>query len=382
LRSQALSDIELYPDSLRTELGELPRPHPSFVVSLLTREEAAIQGFREQIVAWWGQTSGKGQTSLTDRLRSLENETFFQAFGELAIHEILRHHEISVRYEDGQPEGWLTAQREDLDPISLGVISYLPEVQIRGSLSVYRHLVRELNQIHHHYHFSVYLKRWLPYDFDPRPIKRALEMWLDSLDDGSWHGKYAEYRDANIHLEFSILDKLQEDARSLVKFRISPLRAPDVLAKLQQSIDTLLSDSGDHDHGDRPLVATVFSNEDWALPEAFLSDFLYGKADYSFTWTTHGGRNERLKQFQKIPSKYGVFSDGRYSRLSAVVLADKEWERDKVVFSLRVLHNPWASHPLSPDCFADFAQYRTIETDGDISYLAWNNQHRSRFRLA
>ena len=62
-------------------------------------------------------------------------------------------------------------------------------------------------------------------------------------------------------------------------------------------------------------------------------------------------------------------------------MADKEWDRDKVVFSLRVLHNPWASHPLPRDCFRDFAQYCPIQRDGDCSYMAWDNPDRARFRL-
>jgi hypothetical protein len=378
-----LTSDELFSAELREELAALPRPHPSFLVSLLTREEPAIQAFRSQIVAWWNHLATEARIAYTDRLRSLENEDFFQAFGELAVHEILRYHDIRVLKYPDENGSWMEAAAGDDDArFGLGVISYLPEVQIRGSMSVYRHLVRELNQIHHHYYFSVYLKRWLPYDFDPRPIKRALEVWLDSLDDGSWHGKYAEYRDENIHLEFSILDKLSEDRRNLVRFRISPLRAPEVLDKVVGCVDTLVErlDDPDGEH-DLPLVATIFSNEDWALPEMFLQDFLYGKPDYAFNWTTHGGRTERLKAFTQSSSKYGVFSLERYQKVSAVVLADKEWERDKVVFSLKVLHNPWANKPLPPEFFSDFAQYRTIDRDGDSAYLAWRNQNRTRFRL-
>ncbi len=379
-----MSHEDLFSDELREELAALPRPHPSFLVSLLTREEPAIQAFRSQIVLWWNHLEDEARAAYLDRLRSLENEEFFQAFGELAVHEILRYHDVRVIQYPAQAGGWMTARTgdENAGEFGLGVLSYLPEVQIRGSMSVYRHLVRELNQIHHHYFFSVYLKRWLPYDFDPRPIKRALEVWLDSLDDGSWHGKYAEYRDESIHLEFSILDKLNEDRRNLVRFRISPLRAPDVLERVVGCVDTLIEGlEEDASLTDKPLVATVFSNEDWALPEMFLQDFLYGKADYAFNWTTHGGRNERLKAFTQRSSKYGVFSLDKYARLSAIVLADKEWERDKVVFSLRVLHNPWAEVPLPYDYFADFAQYRTIEKDGETAYLCWQNQHRTRFRL-
>ena len=374
-----MSSEELFPQAIRDELSELPRPHPSFLVSLLTREEPAIQSFRDQIAAWWAHIREEARERYQAELQSLENDVFFQAFGELAVHEILRYHDIGVEDYAKDPAGWMTMKSGDGGEFGLSVISYLPEVQIRGSMSVYRHLVRELNQIHHHYAFSVYLKRWLPYDFDPRPIKRALEVWLDSLDDGSWHGKYAEYRDENIHLEFSILDKLNEDRRNLVRFRISPLRAPDVLERVVDCVDQLCA--GLPEESDRPMVATVFSNEDWALPDSFLADFLYGKPDYHFTWTTHGGRTERLKTFQRSSAKYGVFVGEQYEKISAVVMADKEWERDKVVFSLRVLHNPWAAKPLPPGYFGQFAQYRPIDRDGEEIHLAWNNQHRTRFRL-
>jgi hypothetical protein len=161
------------------------------------------------------------------------------------------------------------------------------------------------------------------------------------------------------------------------------LRAPTVLGRVVECVDRLLENAepGNGSSSVRPLVATVFSNEDWSLPDMFLADFLYGKPDYAFAWTTHGGRTERLKAFRQNSSKYGVFSNPRYGRVSAIVLADKEWERDKVVFSLRVLHNPWAEHPVPPETFSDFAQYKPVDKDGETSYLAWSNQHRARFRL-
>ena len=372
----------LFPSELQSELAELPRPHPSFLVSLLTRDEAAIVQFRNQIEQWYGHIGDPARNDFATRLRSLENEVFFQAFGELAVHEILRYHRITVTEYSDVPAGTMKARAgETSDPFGLGVIAYLPEVQIRGSMSVYRHLVRELNQIHHHYYFSVYLKKWLPYDFDPRPIKRALEVWLDSLDDGSWHGKYAEYRDDNIHLEFSILDKLNEDRRDLVRFRISPLRAPEVLDRVGDCVTTLVNESNDSPLKDLPLVASVFSNEDWALPMSFLHDYIYGKADYSFNWTTKGGRSERLKAYQRTSAKYGLFVNEHFDKVSALLLVDKEWERDKVVFSLRVLHNPWAETPLSPEVFRGFAQYRKVDEEDGVSYLGWDDTDRTRFRL-
>ncbi|HCP47052.1 MAG TPA: hypothetical protein DIU15_13485 [Deltaproteobacteria bacterium] len=375
-------DAALFTPELRAELAALEQPHPSFLVSLLTREEPAIQAFRDQINTWWEHVPSLARTGLASRLTHLENEVFFQAFAELAVHEIMRYHDIGVVEHAEEAGGWMkVASSDGGHEFGLGVVAYLPEVQMRGSNTVFRHLIRELNRIHHHYLFSVYLKKWLPYDFDPRPIKRALQVWLDSLDDGSWHGKYAEYRDQNIHLEFSILDKLNQDATSLVRFRISPLQTPDVLGKVRDCIESLLERAEKDAPPDLPLVATVFCNETWSLPDTFLQDYLYGKPDYSFNWTTHGGRVEQLKSYQQDTSKYGVFSEERLSRLSAVVLADKEWARDKVVFTLRVLHNPWAERPLPRDCLGEFAQFCTIGTEGDTAHLAWDNIKRIRFRL-
>jgi len=113
-----------------------------------------------------------------------------------------------------------------------------------------------------------------------------------------------------------------------------------------------------------------------------MQDFMYGKPDYSFHWTTHNGRREQVRSYQQESSKYGFFSDPGYSHLSAVVLADKEWARDKVVFSLRVLHKPWAENPLPRHCFGKFAQFSSIDEDGSTSHLAWSNSDRTRFRLS
>ena len=43
--------------------------------------------------------------------------------------------------------------------------------------------------------------------------------------------------------------------------------------------------------------------------------------------------------------------------------------------------NIWAAKPLPPGYFGQFAQYRPIDRDGEEIHLAWNNQHRTRFRL-
>ena len=370
-----------FSSELIDELRELPQPHPSFLVSLLTREEPAIQQFRDQIGDWWANLDEEVRPAYADDLASIDNEDFFSVFTRLSLHEMMRHHDLQTVDHAGAGKPARVRVGDDGHEFDMGVHSYIPEAQMSASMSVFRHLVRKLNEIHHHYFFSVFLKQWLPYDFDARPIRRALEVWLDSLDDGSWHGKYAEYRDEKIHLEFSILDKLDHDRTDLVRFRIAPLRSPEVFKRIETGAVQLVAEAGARGDSERPYVAVVFSNEDLSVPDGYLMDFIYGKCDYSFNWTTHAGRTQRLKGMQKSWSTYGLFSDDRFDPVSALVIVDKEWDRDKVVFSLRVLHNPWAQNPLDPTAFADFAQFRVLEWDGDVAYLGWENENRARFRL-
>ena len=80
-REQPLSQDSLFHADLREELAQLPRPHPSFLVSLLTREEPAIVAFRDQIADWWSHLGDGARTPYASRLRSLEDDEFFQAFG-------------------------------------------------------------------------------------------------------------------------------------------------------------------------------------------------------------------------------------------------------------------------------------------------------------
>ncbi|MCK6530003.1 hypothetical protein L6R50_21420 [Myxococcota bacterium] len=358
----------LYPDEFRAELARLPTPHPSFLVSLCTREEAAIQTFRGQIESWFGKLPDDARDALRERLTTLDNDRFFQGFAEMVVHEALRRggHQVPVWPVDGGEP--LTVTVGDTgEAFSLVVQSYIPEVQVRGGMSAFRHLLRELGEIEHHFFFSVYLKRWLPYNFDPRPIRKALEVWLNSLDEGLWEGKYAEYRDEHIHLEFSILERVPSDRKGLVRFRIPPLRAPALLQELHALMRARMGTLQDRDPS-MPLVLVLFGNESWGLPENYLHDFMYGKCAGNFNWTTLGGRPERVKSFRR-KSKGAVFCDPDLAALSAVLFCDKEWERDRVVFTMRLLHNPWARAPLKPEAFEGFTQFRPLAEGDEVVFL-------------
>jgi len=374
----------LFNDEYFAGLEDLPATHPSFVAALCRRSEPAIQAFRTQIETWFGNLRDDAQPIYRERLVSLDNPTFFQAFTELVLHEIMVSNSMRVlSYPVEDAEAMAISLADGTGSFAVAVQSFIPEVQIRGSMKPFRQLLRELKGIEHRFLFSVYLKRWLPFQFDPTPIRRALEVWLDSLEDTNWEGKYAEYRDDHIHLEFSILDRLRKPARDLVKFRITPLRTPSVLHSLgrviEEKVERVVAQVGN----ETPLVLSLFGNEEWDLPASYLEDFFYNKANFSFHWTTRGGRRERLKSFRANGRADAVFARPGCRALSAVMMVDKQWERDRPVYSLRVFHNPWCTMPLSADVFDGFAQFRPFPKGdfADQTYMGWDSLERIRFIL-
>ncbi len=374
----------LYNDDFLASIEELPDAHPSFVASLCRRPEPAIQNFRTQIEGWFGNLREDAQGVYRERLFSLDNPTFFQAFTELVLHEIVMNNSMRVlAYPAEEMEAMAISLPDGQGSFSVAVQSFIPEVQIRGSMRPFRQLLRELKGIEHRFLFSVYLKRWLPFQFDPTPIRRALEVWLDSLEDTNWEGKYAEYRDDHIHLEFSILDRLRAPKKDLVKFRITPLRTPSVLDSLGRVIEEKVARATAQVGDETPMVLALFGNEEWDLPTSYLEDFFYNKANFSFHWTTRSGRAERLKSFRTDGRADAVFARPACRPLSAVLMIDKKWERDRPVFSMRVYHNPWAAIPLPTGVFTGFAQFRTLP-QGEIvdqTYMGWDALERLRFIL-
>ncbi len=374
----------LFTEEFLAGIEEVPTPSQSFVVTLCQRNEPAILAFKEQIDGWFGRLREDAQDHYRERLQSLDNQEFFQAFTEMVLHELALNNSMKIlTYPDTENESLAIALPNGHGSFAAAVQSFIPEIQVRGSMRPFRRLLRELGGIEHRFLFSVYLKRWLPFDFDPQPIRRALEVWLNSLEDTNWEGKYAEYRDDHIHLEFSILDRLRQPRTDLVKFRITPLRTPHVLIKLgavvEERLQALVAQAGQ----DTPLVLVLFGNEEWDLPANYLEDFLYNKANFTFNWTTRGGRTECVKRYQPNGRGEAIFAQPQARLLSAVLMIDKTWERDRAVFSMRVYHNPWCEKPLPVEAFDGFAQMRPYPTGivEDHAYLGWDNLDRVRFLL-
>lgn len=344
--------MALFPETLLSEIqsrGEAV--NGSFLVSILVRDEAPIRSFRDAMENWFKQVPPAALNHFQSRLRSVKNEDFFQGFAELAFHELLLRDGLEVKqYPEGpqQPFFLLTSPGEERD-FYLSVASFIPDGHPHYARRVYKNFVDELNRIRHHYRFAVYLRRWLPPDFDPTVVRRALENWFHRLDSDPHGGQYAEYRDGGVHVEFSILSRTPKVTDHLVGFNLTPLETLNTLGGFREVIEAETARHRKLGDARRPLVVVLFNNDEWQLGQNYLYDFFYGKPKMSFNWATHGGRRENVRDFSSVYAQ-AVFNSPQGEDLGAVLMCEKIWRESGVDLKLRCLHNPWCRRRL-PDRF-------------------------------
>ncbi len=369
--------MTLFPDSLLAEIQSRgDAVNGSFLVSILVRDdEPQIRIFREAMEEWFRQVPKRASGLFRDRLTSPKNEVFFQGFAELAIHQLIHREALDVlEYPrlPAQPFYRVAARDQDRE-FCLRVVSFIPEGHPHYARRAYLSFIDELNRIKHRYRFAVFLRRWLPPEFDPGIVRRALESWFHRLDTDPHGGLYAEYRDGGVHVEFSVLGRVARATDKLVGFYLMPLETQGVLTRFREVIAAEIEQHRQQGDARCPLVVVLFNNDEWNLTSNYIYDFFYGKPRMSFNWRTLGGRMELIRDFS-TPFSRSIFNSPDGQNLGAVLLAEKLWKERGVDLNLLCCHNPWCRRPLPDGFFSDHATLKPLAgTSPDEVVLRWTH---------
>lgn len=365
----------LYSDTLLDELyqrGEAT--NGSFLVSLLSRDEPPIRAFREAIEAWHREVPEAYQARFSDRLRSAHNEEFFQAFCEVSVHNLMRRGAVTV---EGYPDPWSFPYFQVSDPESrssalVSTVSFIPDDHPVYAQQALQEFIDELNTVSGLFRFAVYVRRWLPPGFDPAIVRRALESWFSRLEMDPHGVPYAEYRDGDIHVEFSVLERLEEPSAGLVSFHISPLESNEIVQTFQHALEDEVERFRKLTDRSRPLVVVLFNNEEWRLATNYLHECFYGKPRYTFAWKSDGRRRETVRDFG-TPFGPSIFNSGLGDDLGAVLLAEKVWDDNRMRLKVRVLENPWCPRVLPAGLFERHTRLVPIKLTPEQAFMRWEN---------
>lgn len=352
--------MTLYTDQLLADLRALPGADHCFLKQLAAADGQADRAWLDTAVA---QVGGAVADRWADVLGSLDNRRFFQGWSEVAASRLLV--ERGWRVTDlAWPGPCLAARDPEGRPYNVMVLGFVKQVRAADRRAIAR-LVRAVDRIGSRSRIAVLIRRWLPHDFDPEPVRRAIELWLREVDRSGWEGRYAEYRDEHVSLEFALTGETAGPGQGVVALTLGPYDAHRVLASVEQRLVYELDAYRLSAWSDQPVVVVCVANQPWSLPAGYLRELLYGKPEQQATqpWEP---RYTATFGVEMTPS---LFRDSLYATLAGLVLVERQPGQPAPTAPASFV-NPWAHHALSPDALPGrvFAEHRR---DGERRVMAW-----------
>lgn len=275
-----------------------------------------------------------------DLLSSLDNRRFFQGYAEVVTLGMLAGQGWKLRglvgagprIEMERPDGRLSV---------VSVVSFLHQTRPGGDEQTRQRLVEALSRVASRHRFVVLIRRWLPHDLDPEPVRRALEMWLGQVGSGAWEGRYAAYEDERVALEFCLTGEKAKGRQSPLAFALGPFVAHRAMEVLEPRVVNELDRHVAGPARELPLLVACVSDQPWSINHGYLRDFLYGRP--SSTMTADGVTEYEFGE-QGGPC---AFQDPLYRTFSGLTLVDRD-PASPLEARVQALLNPWAGAPLRP----------------------------------
>ena len=280
-------------------------------------------------------------------LPSLDNRRFFQAVAEaLALDALrgaglaptgLRWPEAAIELADRPVDGGAVAGPPALELVVLGVVRGARPEPDAAQIT---RLVAALDRVGSRSRICLLVRRWLPHDFDPEPVRRAIELWLREVDRGGWDGRYAAYDDENVSLEFALTGEQRQPRAGAVSFALPPVEGHHtldrVMAELLGAADAWRQTAP---RDGRPLLLTVVSDQPLNLSPGGLRELLYGKAVEQSTGP------EGLQLVYGPEYAASLFRDPLQQRLAGLLLLERQRDLSAPP-AAHLLLNPWCQRQL------------------------------------
>ena len=357
--------MQLYPSSVLEDVRRIPGARHTFLRQIVAPDGAAVRDYLSAEVA-------SAPIRLADRwreqLHSLDNRRFAQGLAEVASHRVLRRSGwTALRVEEPGPV--LLYADPDGRSVDVSVLAFARQLRPLADRTIIESLVRCLDRLGSRSRIAVVVRRWLPHDFDPEPVRRAIDMWLQEVDRGGWEGRYAAYDDDAVSLEFALTGRRAQPGEGVVAFTLGPLDALRTLEAVQGAI------SGEIDrwrHVDRteparPLLVMCGSPLPWCLPRGYLRESMLGKPIQMTTgpdgFLVHYG-------IEQSPS---LLRDPLHRQVEGVVFLEHDVAQPEQV-SGRAYLNPWARTPRNPEQLAIPCLAAVRRTDAG-PVLRWFQRH-------
>ena len=350
--------MEIFPDRLLSDIERLPGGNHTYLKQLCAPDGAGVRLGLQRLTERLGAPI---EDRAADLLSSFDNRKFFQGFAEVVTLGALQGARWRVRALHS-PGPRLELRAPGGEAVMLSVLAFLHQTRPGGEEETRRRLAESLSRIRARDRFVVLIRRWLPHDFDPTPVRRAVEMWLGRVAQGEWEGRYAAYDDEFVSLEFCLTRQRTKGRQSPLAEVVGPFLAHRTLEAVEPRVVTEIDRHLGSTLRARPLLLACVTDQRWTLTPGYLRDFLYGRAS-----RMSSGEGPPEVAFNEQTS-VSLFRDPLYAGVSGVMFIDRDPARP-TFYAARALLNPWATFPIAAAalgvrCFAVDEERSAVESNG------------------
>lgn len=353
--------MQLFSPSIIEDVRRIPGARHSFLRQIAETEGSSARQFLSEQASL--ATPGVAQR-WEELLHSLDNRRFVQGLGEVAAHAVLKGSGWEVMRTEAPGPILVFADPNGVE-VDVSVLSFIRQLRPLADRAIIENLVRCLDRLTSRSRVAVVVRRWLPHDFDPEPVRRAIDMWLQEVDRGGWEGRYAAYDDDDISLEFALTGRRAQPGEGVVAFTLGPLDALRTLESVQSVLSAEL-ERWRHARSNRPLLAVCASNLPWNLPRGYVRELLLGKP---VSMTTG---EEGLQLHYGIEQSPSILRDPLQADVQGIAFVEFDVRPDQRVDG-RAYLNPWARNRRSPSHFAIPTLASIRHTDEEVT-LGWFNR--------
>lgn len=360
--------MELLPSRLVQQTLRMSGSGHSYLKQLCLPEAALL---REDLGRRLDSLPAVLQDRYSEMLVSLDNRKFFQAFSEVTVLGALQESGWLVR---GWASPYVQVEHPARGSFSLSVLAFLQQRRPGGEEGLHQRLVESLGRVSARNRFAVLVRRWLPPDLDPEPVRRALELWLAQVSHGQWQGRYATYEDERLALEFCLTGESVEPGQSALAFSMGPFYGHRTMEAMEPRVVAELDRYAASTRRRTPLLLACVTDQPWLMNDGYLLDFLYGRPD-----GIRSGDGPLTRDYEGAPGVC-LFRDPLYPFLSGLWMMDRRPSIALGELRLRVCLNPWAQSALTPEDVA-FRSYAEKNREGGRRSLCWFEGRGSVLRL-
>jgi len=351
---------------------------------VLARERAKIE-------KWFQTLPEDAKPDIQGRLRDKSSHQHFSAYYELVLYQFFKSIGYSVdihpKLKEGEPDLLVTGKNLE-KPIIIEIATVFDTPDWEREEQKFDLILEQLDKIEHYFFVmvSVYSEH-IPEGVEYKKLNQFVRGWLDSFDPKTTRTiQEIEYEADGLRLKLTLVPKKTLEKAPIVGGYMLPARfigATQLRHMLEKKINKYKSIK---ELGMPFIIALNMTN--MPAGERGLLNELFGKLVVHIRRKKNGdvASVQESRNFSGLLTpKPGLAGKTQNTRLSAVLNVASKWpereaenEPTSRVHFFRVIHNHWASNPLSHGVFEGYPQFVKISENQTGISFGWVDEGTSK----